>query len=708
MEEKLRSLAGIKPTPEWLNECQSHLRQHNNIINRNYNEEDEVLHQILHTDLRNVVRYLHDNDDNSDNDNEHDSQWSILLRKAVTQSMNDTNNATATTTTTATATTTTQRSSASKSITLPNNFRHMVQIEELLDVSKNAEDRLSLGPASATSPTPIGNQNKRCLKLLISDGYCENGNRTIGRSRINNSNNNHQQRQQQDQFQQHFVALEVQPIHGLSVHSKAGIKIILSGPISIHKGILFLNPNNTIVLGGYIPDLIPIQKKAMERAAKVAGVGIDPTFKALVWNPEHELEDENDEGEQESGDVQGNDSRDVLHHNHDNMNPSSSSSQQQQQQQRNNDRVNPYFQQQEQQSRLEQFQQRQISNDNEVQRTNSFINNHNLITASTNYGSANGSNNIDHINVNNNNHDNRRSVTSTATSVENNNVQNVYNLNRNRPNHGTAETTSHTLPSSLSKSTNNERQEIKSFARNPYSVNSTSTLNNIGQNSSTIENHQQHLSSSYSQSSDTSIVQAPINVYSKSSNPIISQSKQSTEKMTQPDNNGGNNRNNDTLSNQLDSSRIIDDQFTNPKSVNQITSSNASSKILPPSSSALNSMHLSSTTFLSEPLSFSELRELLQQMIANPNIYDQYTKKTFIVPCKMHSNQRNKGSMNFQMEKNKHYKKDKKSKNKSVEKYGFVMDCQLAGANEENGALTCKLTHEYIAPFLPMGAVSFV
>ena len=96
--------------------------------------------------------------------------------------------------------------------------------------------------------------------------------------------------------------METSPIPNLSVHSRPGIKVVISGPVDIRYGILMLHPGNTIVLGGCIPSLIPIQKKAMELAAKEAGVGIDATFRALVWNPEAGI-DETDEGEQESSDM---------------------------------------------------------------------------------------------------------------------------------------------------------------------------------------------------------------------------------------------------------------------------------------------------------------------------------------------------------------------------------------------------------------------
>ena len=178
--------------------------------------------------------------------------------------------------------------------TLPKPFKLVVQIEELLDVSLNAEERLALGPASSSSPTPIGNQKKRCLKILISDGFFSNGDcrRPVEEGSSDSGRS-----------PCHIVAMETAPIPSLSVHSKPGIKIVLCGPIQIRLGILMLNPGNTTVLGGCIPALIPIQKKAMDMAAKLAGIGIDPTFRALVWNPDSGMEEDQDEGEGESGDL---------------------------------------------------------------------------------------------------------------------------------------------------------------------------------------------------------------------------------------------------------------------------------------------------------------------------------------------------------------------------------------------------------------------
>ena len=82
------------------------------------------------------------------------------------------------------------------------------------------------------------------------------------------------------------------------------------------------------------------------------------------------------------------------------------------------------------------------------------------------------------------------------------------------------------------------------------------------------------------------------------------------------------------------------------------------------SSSVLKTMPLSPTA-LSEPLSFAELRHLLQQIIIHPNLYDDYFRKTFLVPCKMHPKQKETRDICFNIEKNRSYKKSKNSEVKT-------------------------------------------
>ena len=211
ISSQLERVAGVRVSSQWLTACLAHLRETNEP-----ETADAVLYQVLHSDLRDVV------DRNNDNG---------ILRQALSQ----------------------------HHAILPENFCLMVQVEELLDVSLNAEARLQVGPASPTAPTPVGNQRMRCLKLYLSDGYKHTG--------------------------QHLVGMEVSPLQDLSVNSKAGIKVVLRGPLTCRFGIIMCHPGNANVLGGCVGSLIDIQRKALEQAKRVAGVGIDPTVKALIWNP---------------------------------------------------------------------------------------------------------------------------------------------------------------------------------------------------------------------------------------------------------------------------------------------------------------------------------------------------------------------------------------------------------------------------------------
>ena len=243
---KLEQIAGVMPSEGWLLACQAFLRL------TNEDTADAVLHQVLHADLRDVVRPLESNSTTI-----HTASHSpILLRSSLQQSMSD----------------------ELRKVTLPENFRLLVQVEELLDVSLNAEARYSLGPASATAPTPVGNQRSRLLKLYMADGHLP---------------------------PTHLLAMETTPIPNLSVHSLAGIKVLLRGPLEIRHGLIQLNPSNTTVLGGSVSDLVVIQRKALEQARRLAGVGVDPTVKALCWNNADDalLNQEEDEGESSSGDV---------------------------------------------------------------------------------------------------------------------------------------------------------------------------------------------------------------------------------------------------------------------------------------------------------------------------------------------------------------------------------------------------------------------
>ena len=268
VRDKLDRIAGVQPSQHWLQDCWAEL----GMTGAANCKADAVLQQILHHDLRDVVREF----PALQNDANHPS---FLLRRALQDSMSAQHN---------------------YKSELPPSFRLLVQVEELLDVSQNAETRLSVGPASPNAPAPVGNQRARCLKLCLSDGYepANNSNE--------NSNNNEGMTFRQQNPSSVFMAMEVEPIPALSVNSKAGVKVVMRGPIQIRHGLLlwqpvYRPPDNTgangnannaaavqqiTVLGGCVAELVQIQATALQQAKLVAGVGVDPTVRALIWNPE--------------------------------------------------------------------------------------------------------------------------------------------------------------------------------------------------------------------------------------------------------------------------------------------------------------------------------------------------------------------------------------------------------------------------------------
>jgi hypothetical protein len=281
VRETLQRMAGVQPSQHWLQDCQTELR----MTGAANCTPEAVLQQILHHDLRDVVRIF----PAPENDANHPS---VLLRRAVQDSMSAQHN---------------------YKSQLPASFKLLVQVEELLDVSQNAETRLSVGPASPNAPAPVGNQQARCLKLCLSDGYEAHNNNNNNNNATGNENNNDNGNGMI--FRPHnqssvFMAMEVEPIPALSVNSKAGVKVLMQGPVQIRHGILLWQPvyrpppdtgaasanntNNTTatvvqqitVLGGCVTELVQLQATALQQAKLVAGVGIDPTIRALIWNPE--------------------------------------------------------------------------------------------------------------------------------------------------------------------------------------------------------------------------------------------------------------------------------------------------------------------------------------------------------------------------------------------------------------------------------------
>jgi len=590
------SSIGISPSSEWLEACLQYLRQQNQAA-----DEDAILHQMLNTDLRDVVRCFEPPaNDAGSVVQRNGSSPNTILRKSIDTSNRENQGG---------------QSQSCKSI-LPQSFKCMVQIEELLDVSLNAEQRLTLGPASSSSPTPIGNQKKRCLKMLLSDGY-------------NNEGNRHSNFDETIGAPIHIVATETEPIPSLSVHSKPGIKVVLSGPIIIRFGVLMLDQGNTTVLGGCIPNLIRVQKKAMDLAAKLAGVGIDPTFRALVWNPEAGMEDDQqDEGEGESGDI------------HVRQRPAAPPPQ---------PRVDGT-----------------VANNPESNRLvggNSVAN----ATTSTGIGTGTGTGGA------NSNVARTQFSTASGNSIstvnpyqrkqptQQNRVQKQSSTQHQRTHIPAENTASSTLTPAPRANPYNKRQDVPSS-----SGSTTNTNRSLSSSSQTPSNPYTSIRNPYAKNCTTSetssVTQTPASASVQRNEMSARRPLQisDTVDLTSPDSTEIENMK--PLQGEIQSERPMPKQ--NQDTFSGLSELNTKSPYSTPKLSSSTAVFQNlSPTALSEPLSFSELRKLLEKIVIDPDEYSQYEKRTFIVPCKFPKNKVDfKG---FTIEKNKHYKK-KSSKAEKV------------------------------------------
>jgi hypothetical protein len=269
VRSQLERQAGVRPSSHWLEDCQRELQCSGGSVSA-----DAVLEQILHHDLRDVVREFVEPSPQSPGPPNGTTSCAVQLRKAIQVSQPSH------------AESDQRSSNSSHKATLSASFRWMVQVEELLDISHNAEARLQVGPASPNAPTPIGNQRKRLLKMCLSDG-CYGDGRVFETNSPENSLISSSRPGPSSILS--IIGMEISPIPSLSVNTLAGTKLVLQGPITIRHGVMLLHAGNTIVLGGSVPELVEIQISALQQAKRMAGVGVDPTIRALVWNPEAQV-----------------------------------------------------------------------------------------------------------------------------------------------------------------------------------------------------------------------------------------------------------------------------------------------------------------------------------------------------------------------------------------------------------------------------------
>jgi hypothetical protein len=270
LRNRLVSALAVAPSVDWLLACTGYLR-------RKQQREatvDEVVFQLLHSDLRDVVRPQEEASGfgTAANalENQTQSEASKQLREAVR------------------CTTFADRNYQT---VLPESFALLCQLEEATDVSKSAEQRLA-GVSSGNSQQQQPRYGPRasaarCCKVCLSDGYAS-GNNAEACSLV--------------------VGIETIPIKGLTPDALAGCKILLKGPLEVRHGILLLTPGNCVVVGGCCPDLVHHQSRATAAAQKKAGVGVDPTVRALIGSTGFEASEENgqeaaDEAHEASGDV---------------------------------------------------------------------------------------------------------------------------------------------------------------------------------------------------------------------------------------------------------------------------------------------------------------------------------------------------------------------------------------------------------------------
>jgi hypothetical protein len=253
----------ITPSPAWLTACQSHLRG---------NATDEsIWNQILHSDLRDVVDGFAEQGNHSSN---HGAATASRLRACIAQS--------------------TQDGKSSVELT------HMVQIEEVVDVSLNSEGMLgSVDPpqnnggstantnnnssrVNANNQRGQNNNNRsksRMLKLVVSDGYNPTNNSSSNGT--SNTNNNST-----------MLAMETSSIPSLSPQTPPGTKLLLFSTLIIRHGILQLNCKNCLVLGGRISSWEVLANEKREKLKRMKGMGVDATVRALVWSNDENLDGE--------------------------------------------------------------------------------------------------------------------------------------------------------------------------------------------------------------------------------------------------------------------------------------------------------------------------------------------------------------------------------------------------------------------------------
>ena len=107
------------------------------------------------------------------------------------------------------------------------------------------------------------------------------------------------------------------------------------------------------------------------------------------------------------------------------------------------------------------------------------------------------------------------------------------------------------------------------------------------------------------------------------------------------------------------------------------------------------------SSFTSNP-SFSELKSILQTLLTDRALYEQYYGKVITVPCKMNNSGHDKefnivkssqdGAGSSSAEK-------KKSKSKKEKKYEFLLVGKFFGPKQSDGAIACRVDSSVLEPY---------
>ena len=337
---RLKSVIGLHTINDgWLVACVRYLQQRSGSAGgrrggsgsgsggKSGSQDDDILYQILHSDLRDVIRGGCSTTSSSGS-----GIPPLILPVEVRQLQDGISKSSSS------SRRRQQRSSSSSSsnnnsidnikplvVVLPQNFRLLCQIEEVVDMSQPSERRL-LGSSSASSQQqqqqqprggrPYYNNNNnnnnqplggggRCLKICLVHGY-----------KINDMTMDDDPHPLLDVV----IGMEsASPIPGLAPGlggTKAGTKVLLKGPIEIRDRMLLLHSGNCIVLGGCIPWYTWRQRSALINAKNMAGVGVDPTVRALIGTNPIDAATSGGAGDDDENNDEGHESSSSDYHPH--------------------------------------------------------------------------------------------------------------------------------------------------------------------------------------------------------------------------------------------------------------------------------------------------------------------------------------------------------------------------------------------------------